>query len=261
MHAHPIYCQEAANPNTYKPYNLPIDYEVAFVGQAYGERPNYIKYLLDQNIDVRVWGYGWDKFTQDSPTAHISPLTRARHISQNLTTPAGRQLLKSRLEYRLKRKLKKSDNPAQELTTRRVMLPASSVGSVLSDEDMVKLYSRAKINLGFSTVGETHRTGQKIVQVRLRDFEVPMSGGFYMVEYMQELEEFFEVGKEIVCYRDAADLAAKIKYYLAHDDERQAIQQAGHARCLRDHTWQKRLQASFEQMHLPVPPLNRIPGC
>lgn len=254
MHAHPIYCQEAANPNTYKPYALPIEYEVAFVGQAYGERPSYIKYLRDQGLDVRVWGYGWDKFSQNSPTARISPLTRARHIGQNLTTASGRQLLQSRLKYRLTPLLKKSSEPKAELTTRNVMLPAASVGGVLSDEEMIKLYSRAKINLGFSTVGETHRTDQKIVQVRLRDFEVPMSGGFYMVEYMQELEEFFEIGKEIVCYRDAADLAAKIKYYLAHDDERETIRQAGLARCLRDHTWQKRLQTSFEQMHLPHHP-------
>ena len=35
-----------------------------------------------------------------------------------------------------------------------------------------------------------------------------------MVEYVEELEEFFEIGKEIVCYTDPEDLAEKIKYYL-----------------------------------------------
>jgi hypothetical protein len=64
------------------------------------------------------------------------------------------------------------------------------LGGTLSDGEMIQMYSRAKINLGFSTCGDTHKTKNRIVQVRLRDFEVPMSGGFYMVEYMDELKEF-----------------------------------------------------------------------
>jgi len=68
------------------------------------------------------------------------------------------------------------------------------LGGTLSNIEMVKLYSRSKINLGFSSCGDTHKTGERILQVRLRDFEVPMSGGFYMVEYMAELEEFFDIG-------------------------------------------------------------------
>ena len=53
-----------------------------------------------------------------------------------------------------------------------------------------------------------------------------------------------------MCYRDLPDLADKIKYYLAHDDERNQIRLAGLARCRRDHTWHKRFQDSFAQMGL-----------
>ena len=112
------------------------------------------------------------------------------------------------------------------------------------------MYSRSKINLGFSSCGNTHETGERILQVRLRDFEVPMSGGFYIVEYMEELEEFFSIGKEIVCYTDEEDLADKIKYYLEHDDERERIRKAGYERCLRDHSWHKRFQMAFKEMGL-----------
>jgi spore maturation protein CgeB len=112
------------------------------------------------------------------------------------------------------------------------------------------MYSRSKINLGFSTCGDTHQASERIMQIRLRDFEVPMSGGFYMVEYMEELEEFFEIGKEIVCYSGPEDLADKIKYYLRHDVEREAIRKAGYERCLRDHTWKQRFEKVFEQIGL-----------
>jgi signal peptidase I len=45
--ANPIYCQEAANPNVYKPHeDLPVEYDVTFVGQRYGNRPDYIKRLI-----------------------------------------------------------------------------------------------------------------------------------------------------------------------------------------------------------------------
>jgi len=84
----------------------------------------------------------------------------------------------------------------------------------------------------------------------LRDFEVPMSGGFYLVEYMEELEDFFDIGKEIVCYSGPEELAAKIDYYLQNEDEREAIALAGLQRCRRDHTWKRRFENVFREVGL-----------
>lgn len=217
MGAHPIYCQEAANPSIYKPHDVPREFDTVFVGQAYGERPELIKFLRDRGIDVRVWGTGWQALTAPDP---------ARRLWRQ-----GRRLL---------------GLPTQIFPA----LPPAIVGGPLSDSEMVRMYSRAKINLGFSSCGETHHGSERILQVRLRDFEVPMSGGFYLVEYMEELEEFYKIGEEIVCYADRQDMADKIKYYLAHDDERERIRSAGHQRCLRDHTWHRRFETIFAQIGL-----------
>lgn len=200
--ARPIYCQEAANPNIYRPCGLPLEFDVTFVGQAYGERPRCIQYLHEQGIDVRVFGNGWDRV--------------AARRQQREGTPA----------------------------------PDLRYGGILSDDEVIRMYSRSRINLGFSTCGDTHKTANPIKQIRLRDFEVPASGGFYMVEYMEELEEFFHIGREIVCYRDKEDLLDKIRYYLAHDNERERIRLAGMERCRRDHTWQKRFTDAFITMGL-----------
>lgn len=238
--ATPIYCQEAANPRIYRPYDLPGEFDVTFVGQAYGERPAYVRHLLDSGIDVRVWGYGWERFVPGSGAeVAMSPLEKAGRMGRKLLTAGGR----TEAARRLRTLLRGEGSPAVEL-------PAEIVGGVLSDEEMIRMYSRSKINLGFSTCGATHAGGERIVQVRLRDFEVPMSGGFYMVEYMEELEEFFAIGNEVVCYEGPADLADKIRYYLSHDAEREAIRLAGHERCLRDHTWQRRFEAAFREMGL-----------
>jgi hypothetical protein len=214
--ARPIYCQEAANPNIYRPYSLPYEYDVTFVGQKYGDRPQYVRHLLDQGIDVRVWGPYWQGGSAEVP--------RWRLIGS-----------------RVKRFLL----GAEPLLPPKI--PLDRCGPPLDDVELVRMYSKSRVNLGFSSVADT-TTGIK--QVRLRDFEVPMSGGFYVVEDMEELGEFFEIGKEIVCYRDKRDLADKIKYYLAHDEERERIRRAGMERARRDHTWHKRFQDCFAQMGL-----------
>ncbi len=247
--ARPIYCQEAANPQVYMPYDLPLAYDVTFIGQAYGDRPAHVKYLLEQGINVRVWGDGWRRFAAENARAsQPTPiLQRAFNVGRRLLTPQGWQTG----GHRLGRLESNGHAPFESAGDQpSITLPAAILGGTLSDMEMIQMYSRSKINLGFSTCGNTHQTGERIVQIRLRDFEVPMSGGFYLVEYIEELEEFFEIGKEIVCYSDPEELSDKIKYYLRHDSERETIRRAGYERCLREHTWQKRFATSFAEMGL-----------
>jgi spore maturation protein CgeB len=242
--ARPLYCQEGANPNIYKPHNVPVEFAVTFVGQAYGERPDYIRHLLDHAVDARVWGYGWEKFSQSYQSQNAGSARRlGQAVGEFLSYTVWQDGLRRLLNLELLRSAGKTVRQAPEVT-----LPDDIIGGVLTDSDMIEMYSRSKINLGFSTCGATHESEERIVQVRLRDFEVPMSGGFYLVEYMEELEEFFDIGKEIVCYSDPQDLVDKIRYYLEHEDQREEIRKAGYERAVRDHTWHKRLEMAFKQM-------------
>lgn len=239
--ANPIYFQEAANPNYYKPYPLKRNLDVTFVGQCYGDRPAYIRYLYDQGIDVRVRGCGW---LPAHPSQTRSGLSEAVEFLGTLHREDAWRTLG--------RRLKAAVTPARfvETTVADTRLPLALLGPPLSDDEMVRMYSRSKISLGFSSCGETHRAGERVLQIRLRDFEGPMSGAFYLVEYMEELEEFFDIGKEIVCYRDRADLAEKVRYYLTHEDQRERIRTAGRRRALAEHTWQKRFENLFRQIGL-----------
>ena len=242
--ARPIYCQEAANPNIYKPYGVPVEFDVTFVGQAYGERPNYIKYLSENGVSVKVWGYGWEKFSDRYRCRAKNPMWRlSRKLKEFMMDAYWQDGFRRLLALELFRSGSRlfHEKPA-------VILPDGIIGGVLSDSDMIPMYSRSKINLGFSSCGEIGETEERIVQIRLRDFEVPMSGGFYMVEYMEELEEFFDIGKEIVCYSDPEDLVDKIRYYLEHDNQREEIRRAGYKRALKNHTWHERFEMAFRQM-------------
>ena len=61
----------------------------------------------------------------------------------------------------------------------------------LSDEEVVKLFSRSRINLGFAGVGYS----KKLMCLKGRDFEVPMSGGLYLTQDNPELSLVYDIGK------------------------------------------------------------------
>ena len=103
-----------------------------------------------------------------------------------------------------------------------------------------------KIVLGLLLEAVGEFPGDKITS---RTFNIPGSGGFMLHERTNEVLSFFEEWKEIACFGDEDELIDKINYYLLHDEEREKIQQAGHARALREHTWVKRAEEIIEQLY------------
>jgi glycosyltransferase involved in cell wall biosynthesis len=75
----------------------------------------------------------------------------------------------------------------------------------------------------------------------MRLYESTGVGTMLITDYKDNLNELFEIGKEIETYKTKEELLEKIKYYLEHDDQRQKIALAGQARTLKDHTYQKRM--------------------
>jgi spore maturation protein CgeB len=131
-----------------------------------------------------------------------------------------------------------------ELQKRGIAVETYGIGwpnGPLSTEEMVKLYSRSKINLGFGGVAGHKDT----FCLKGRDFEIPMSGGLYLTEDHPELACAFKPGKEIITYSGIDDLVQKIKYYLANPTEAEEIRKCGYERSLREHTWEMRFEKIF----------------
>lgn len=169
-----MFWPEAAHPAIHKPYDLPFEYDVSFIGGKYGWRPKFIEKLRKAGIKVICFGNGWEN----------GPLT---------------------------------------------------------DVEMVQLYSRSRINLGFAGVGHSRR----LMCLKGRDFEVPMSGGLYLTQNNPDLSLVYDVGREIMVYTDEAD-CAKIILDLLNDPERAArIRHAGRERALIEHTYEARWKHVF----------------
>lgn len=73
----------------------------------------------------------------------------------------------------------------------------------------------------------------------MRMYEATGVGTMLLTDMKSDLHKFFEIGKEIETYRDAAELTEKIGYYLDHESERAKIAKAGQERTLREYTYQK----------------------
>ncbi|QJD84068.1 CgeB family protein [Cohnella herbarum] len=74
-----------------------------------------------------------------------------------------------------------------------------------------------------------------------RTFEISASGTLQLTDWREDIAQFYVPGVEIVTYDSPEDMAAKVDYYLEHEEERQEIALRGLYRTLRDHTYVSRL--------------------
>ena len=128
---------------------------------------------------------------------------------------------------------------------------------------MIRVFNQSRINLNLtkaSTSSQGAQDDEKAEQIKTRSFEIPGCGGFQLSESAENLENYYEMDKEIVCFEDIRDLKEKICYYLSNEDERAAIAQAGYERTLREHTYVHRFTDIFKQLGLPSRPVHEILG-
>ena len=108
----------------------------------------------------------------------------------------------------------------------------------LTSEEMVRLYSRSRINLGFGYIGSTSSQCLKG-----RDFEVPSCGALYLTSHHADLDKVYRVGVEIMTYNSFQDCLNKINDLLNNPDRCNSIRKNARERVLADHTWEKRIES------------------
>jgi spore maturation protein CgeB len=87
-------------------------------------------------------------------------------------------------------------------------------------------------------------------QIKGRHFEVGAWGGFQLTNYVEFLEDYFEIGKEIAVFGSLDDLPDKIRFYLRNEDLRREIAAAGRRRIRAEHTYDHRFREVFARMGL-----------
>ena len=115
-----------------------------------------------------------------------------------------------------------------------------------TDEEMVKIFNKSKIVLGFSTVGK----GDDVYILKGRDFEVPLTGSFYITGYHSELKEYYDLERDIETYISKEELLKKVIYYLNNEAEREKIAYRGYRKCIEKYTAKKSYEKLFGYLGL-----------
>ena len=120
---------------------------------------------------------------------------------------------------------------------------------VVSAAEIPEIYRTSRISLNFSGAGNPGRAGGvDRRQLKARTFEVPGAGGFLLTENAPELKRYFLIGREIATFESSSDLVERVRYYLDHADERDAVARAGHARTIAEHTYEQRISEILEKL-------------
>jgi spore maturation protein CgeB len=98
----------------------------------------------------------------------------------------------------------------------------------------------------FDTLRRSHVTLNSHIDLstssatNMRMFEATGVGACLVTDEKENLASLFQPGAEVVSYRSAEDCLDKVRWLLAHPQERDRIALAGQRRTLRDHTFARR---------------------
>jgi hypothetical protein len=110
----------------------------------------------------------------------------------------------------------------------------------LTTKEMVHIYNKSKINLNFV---KSYHSSQK--QIKARVFEICLSGGFLLTEHVDELTDYYTIGKDIDTFNTKEEAIAKINYYLKNDQKRDKIANAGYQKTKTFYSFEQSIHTLF----------------
>ncbi len=242
-----IKSQWACNHFLYRKLDLPLEYDVTFVGQPHGTRRSVIEYLRRTGIDVRVWGQGWEagRVSQEE-MIRIFNQSRINLSLSNASVSRGGCFFKA-------------GQTVKEAASRVLRYAPGGAATKKMGKGLIAL-ARHSRPVPAPDPACPPPTSDANDQIKGRNFEVPGCGGFLLTGPAENLEDYYASGDEIAVFERPADLVEQIRFYLDNEARRSAVAEAGYRRTLQEHTYVHRFSGIFEEMGLPHPPLDFVLG-
>ena len=229
--------------------------EVAFVGQLYNKPYHRSMFIEMSNTNRNFYQNALKRYTFSWDGKSIFPV-----FNTNLFQYFEKLMSKSDLEYyEIDRQylsellffmpylssqeragvLKQlSENYFVELYTNdyddSLGLNRVNIHPPVKETEMYKIFYSSRINLNITMRGIESGVPQRV-------FDIMSVGGFVLSNYQPEIEEMFQVGKELEVFHSLEELQDKTDYYLRHENERIRIAVAGYQRVKQDYSYPKLL--------------------
>jgi hypothetical protein len=257
--ANPVWVQMGADPNIYYPVKgVSRKSTACFVGQRYADRDRWMASLIRAGVSVEIYGPGWGAAKDSEKTNSTESDQVEEYLGRKMIQPGSIEsyfkLVGNNLEHHgigegLLRTWKQFQYRQQ--SKRLTPLFTSSARGAIPFQQICSVFSAHEVILSFSNVWADGKPGSKLIpHVRLRDFEAPMCRTCYLTGYTKEIEEFYEIGKEIDTYNSSEELVDKTRFYLARPTEAEKLREAGYQRALNHHTWEMRFKELFYKIGL-----------
>jgi len=120
-------------------------------------------------------------------------------------------------------------------------------------EESVAYYNGARIVVNLHRTTEPGADNKNTyrypgLSINPRTYEIAACGTLQLTDIRDDLTAYYRPGVELDTFRDAAELGAKIKFYLEHEEARRAMAIRGLARTLRDHTYSSRIEQFMQTL-------------
>lgn len=125
-------------------------------------------------------------------------------------------------------------------------------GEVPSTEEYVKAYAGASVAVNIHHVAVEGDPREASCNQRL--FELAAMGAAQVVDERGDLPRSFDPGREVLAFRDAAELRAQVRELLENPAEAERLGTAARARSLQDHTYMHRLRHLLLDQPRPLGP-------
>lgn len=242
----------------------PIDHfdGVRYLGSPIVDRPKILAHLHFNGIPLEIYGNHWDWYPRE-PTPRPEGIQIRKNGFQlpkigidEKGSHDTRHYFMARLKaegiaflYTLGLKLNEKlfpEVPIGELMYAHI--PTWVIRGQYAEDNFAKLVLSCSINVGFTHMQKRQGPHKHLKQIRLRDVEIPMTGGFLLAEACSETQNYFVPGRHLDTWESEDDLLEKVRWYLDHPDECRKIAAEGRRYALEHHTWSHRFSEIKNQL-------------
>ncbi len=197
-------------------------YDVSFIGAYSPVREWVIEYLISNGVNVKCFGFNWPSGPIESQ--EMIEKFKQTKINLNLSNSVNNDI--DFLKYNFVNLLKSFKHLLK-------------FNFSMFYKQILKSLKGIKLFITYEKNSE---------QIKARNFEIPMSYGFQISNYAISIEDYFNVGKEIVVFNSKEELLKLCQYYLNNETNRKNILHNSYIRSV-EHTYVNRFKLIFEKLN------------